>query len=208
MFYKQNDYMVTLSILGSHNSLSYLHVKKWWQKLATPWARCQRKTLKEQFDSGVRLFDIRLRFDKDGKAIFCHNMIEFDISESEFEKELAALCSRSEVFVRFVLDIRHKPKDAEFQKDRFFNYVKSIKRRIDFSVNNVLVFWEKKDYVNYLFDVDIIYSLHGSYSSISETFYRYLPPRMFAKIYNRQLKRLPLYSYGWECLFVDYIDLL
>lgn len=47
-------------ILGSHNSLTYLDSTKWWLNM---FYRCQDKTLKEQLRNGVRMIDIKVRFD-------------------------------------------------------------------------------------------------------------------------------------------------
>ena len=36
-------------IKGSHNTMSYLTPRKWWMRLVAPWARCQSKTIDEQW---------------------------------------------------------------------------------------------------------------------------------------------------------------
>ena len=47
-------------ILASHNSLSYAEPTKWWLKLINFTSRCQDMNIKEQFNYGIRLFDIRV----------------------------------------------------------------------------------------------------------------------------------------------------
>lgn len=65
-------------MIGSHNSLTYLPVKQWYLKPFGWMARCQSKTLNEQFYIyGVRLFDFRVRFDKDGGIIHAHGPFKF-----------------------------------------------------------------------------------------------------------------------------------
>lgn len=47
-------------ILAAHNSLSYAEPTKWWMKLINFTSKCQDLNIKEQFEYGVRLFDIRV----------------------------------------------------------------------------------------------------------------------------------------------------
>ena len=58
-------------MLGSHNSLSYLPIKG-WKKILRPWVRCQDKSLKVQYELGVRYFDVRVRLIND-RWHYCHN---------------------------------------------------------------------------------------------------------------------------------------
>lgn len=51
--------------IGTHNSATG-EEGSFWSKFLTPFARCQSKTLVEQYKAGVRLFDIRVRVDEDG----------------------------------------------------------------------------------------------------------------------------------------------
>ena len=63
-------------MLGSHNSLTYLPCRKWWMYLINWAAKCQSKTLSEQFHNGAKYFDFRVRF-KDGKPVIAHGLIEY-----------------------------------------------------------------------------------------------------------------------------------
>lgn len=47
--------------LASHNSFSSYQPKRWWMKLINPFAKCQDKSISQQYDDGVRMFDIRVR---------------------------------------------------------------------------------------------------------------------------------------------------
>lgn len=62
-------------MIGSHNSFTYLEAKSsLMEKLSGFW-RCQSKTAKQQYDLGVRFFDIRIAPEKDGnktKWRLCH----------------------------------------------------------------------------------------------------------------------------------------
>lgn len=50
--------------LASHNSWSYLPVRKWWMRPLNFIARCQNKHIFLQYKSGARMFDLRFRWDK------------------------------------------------------------------------------------------------------------------------------------------------
>ena len=75
-------------MLGSHNSLTYLPCRKWWMYLINQTAKCQNKTLSEQFHDGVRYFDIRLKWDRKEGWVIAHGLIEYkgDIKYKEIDK--------------------------------------------------------------------------------------------------------------------------
>lgn len=58
---------------GSHNSGTGERSFKWWHKLLVPFARCQSKSLKEQWKAGVRYFDLRYAW-VDGKWRLAHGL--------------------------------------------------------------------------------------------------------------------------------------
>ena len=66
--------------IGSHNSLSYIKPKKWYLMPFHFMARCQSKDYVKQYETyGVRLFDVRIWFDKDGNPEVRHGLMSFDI---------------------------------------------------------------------------------------------------------------------------------
>jgi hypothetical protein len=62
-------------MLATHNSGTGEKGYGWWSFLYAPFAKCQSKTLVEQFREGVRLFDIRVRKRGD-KWVFAHGLWE------------------------------------------------------------------------------------------------------------------------------------
>ena len=50
---------------GTHNSGTGERGMGWLSWLGTPFARCQTKTLREQYDAGARLFDLRVKLVND-----------------------------------------------------------------------------------------------------------------------------------------------
>lgn len=49
-----------MKLIGTHDSATG-EKPTWWSALLTPFARTQSKTIKEQYDAGCRLFDIRVK---------------------------------------------------------------------------------------------------------------------------------------------------
>ncbi len=54
--------------LGTHNSMTYMKPRTTQMLAMWPFAKCQSMTYTEQYDFGVRFFDLRIRF-IDGKLI-------------------------------------------------------------------------------------------------------------------------------------------
>ena len=59
-------------IKGSHNSWTYLKPKKWWMYLIRWAAKCQSKNIIEQYNAGVRCFDLRLKCKENGDMCIAH----------------------------------------------------------------------------------------------------------------------------------------
>lgn len=96
--------------LASHNSWSYLPPMKWWMRPFAFMAKCQSKNIREQYEAGVRLFDLRIRFDKCGRTILAHGLIEYDASG--LEDDLRWLNNQLDnITVQVVWEISHDVKD-------------------------------------------------------------------------------------------------
>lgn len=63
--------------LGTHNSMTYLKPKHWWMRLFNFISKCQNMTLEEQYDFGVRSFDLRISYDKNGIPVFKHGIMKY-----------------------------------------------------------------------------------------------------------------------------------
>lgn len=108
--------------LGTHNSMTYLPVKKWWMKPFRFMAKCQAVTLKEQYKLGSRMFDLRVRFDKKGTPYFCHGLISF---KGNVEQALQFLNKRG-VMVRLILETN---KDNVYQEAMFLEFCDRVKEQ-------------------------------------------------------------------------------
>lgn len=65
-----------MPIIGTHNSMTFLRPAHWYGWFMIPFARCQRKTIEEQWHDGARCFDLRIRFTKQGEPYFAHGLYE------------------------------------------------------------------------------------------------------------------------------------
>ena len=77
--------------IATHNSATGEKSKNLLHALFTPFAKCQDKTIREQYDAGVRYFDLRV--DKD--LVLCHGLwksnktlIDILIEIGRFEEEV------------------------------------------------------------------------------------------------------------------------
>lgn len=62
--------------LATHNSLSSYAPKKWWMRLLNPFAKCQSLSIEEQYNRGVRMFDIRVRPHTEEAA---HGLVTYNV---------------------------------------------------------------------------------------------------------------------------------
>ena len=65
-------------------------------------ARCQSKTIQEQYEAGVRLFDLRIRFSKEGYLVLAHGLMEYPLDT--LWRDLNFLNGRKGCYVRVLLE--------------------------------------------------------------------------------------------------------
>lgn len=100
--------------LGSHNTMSYLPPRKWYFKLLAFTAQCQSKTIQEQYAKyGVKLFDLRFRFNKKGEVHFAHGAVEYTGSKAFIFGILDYLNSLKGITVI----VRYENKEGEFEEE-------------------------------------------------------------------------------------------
>lgn len=57
--------------------MTYLKPTGLVQIMAWNTGKCQNLSLKEQYEFGVRFFDLRIRFDEEATPYFAHGLLEF-----------------------------------------------------------------------------------------------------------------------------------
>ena len=76
-------------VIGSHNSWSFLKPKYFLLRFLSFTCKCQSKPIYEQYEYyNVRAFDLRLRFDKYGQMIICHNLFDYDYDQDHLWYDL------------------------------------------------------------------------------------------------------------------------
>lgn len=110
-------------ILASHNSWSFHPPKNWWMRPFSFVAKCQSKNIKEQYETGVRLFDLRVRFDKKGEPILAHGLMEY--KSMWLMGDLGFLNGQKYSIVRVILETS---KEDERQEKLFKDWCLNIRR--------------------------------------------------------------------------------
>lgn len=73
--------------IGTHDSATGEKARSWWMKLLTPFWKTQSKTIKEQYEAGCRMFDIRVK--KVGREYYCaHGLFVTEKTAHEIFTEL------------------------------------------------------------------------------------------------------------------------
>ena len=117
-------------ILASHNSWSYAKPKYWYMYPFRFMAKCQSKNIREQWNSGVRMYDLRVFFDETGNLLIRHGLMSFNISPQELYKNLEFLNEKANmgytVIIRVILEQNHKNKKQKLMEYYFRNFCISI----------------------------------------------------------------------------------
>lgn len=185
-------------ILGSHNSWSFRTPTQWWLKPLRFTAQCQDLSLEEQYNFGVRCFDLRIRFDKKNNPIIAHGIIEYGKLS---DNDLKYLNNKKDVCIRLIHEVRTKKQYTEKSKNLFINLCKDLLTKysnIKFWCGRNLYNWE----IDYKFDYNPtckeIYSSVCSPKLVDDWY-----PRLFAKVNNKNI--IPCEE---DILLVDFINYL
>lgn len=101
--------------LASHNSLSY-YPPQWWVIPFNWMAKCQSLTIEQQYERGVRLFDIRVKI-VDGKVYSGHGIATYIV---DFDTIFSFLNEKGDCTVRII---------QETSDDNLFvNFVENLMR--------------------------------------------------------------------------------
>lgn len=170
-------------MIGSHNSATYLKEQDWWMKILRPWTRCQNKTLKEQYDSGIRYFDFRIRVDITQYgyiAWICHNNVIYNKKLYYALKEI----DKEDVHIRLILDYRKEPKNAEELSKIFETIILFIKDNFKLKLDNAIIYWNWREYIPSSFNIQ-----EEHYSVDANKWYEWmLGPFLFNKLKEKTYK--------------------
>ena len=189
-------------ILGSHNSWSYLPVRKWWMKPLAFMARCQCVDIKTQYEQyGVRCFDLRVRFNKYGLSVVAHGIVEYCYTASKIYEDLAWLNEKGDCFVRVIHEVRSLRQYKNRNRKLFRHFCKALEEYRD------IQFWCGRNLYNWETDYDF-----GIYPSCEEKYASVCPPSilddwwpwLFAYRHNSNIRRKGTTK---DILLIDYVDI-
>lgn len=195
-------------MLGSHNSLTYLPCRKWWMYLINWAAKCQSKTLTSQFHDNVRYFDFRVRFDKDGKPVIAHGLIEYKGNIEDYILILNELAKHFDetVFVRFVLEFNKEPKDWFRQSMLLNNLLQEFRGKYhNLTYDYSMTKWNEQDLIRY--NPNMIYLFHRYSSTLRWKRFLWIP-YWYAKLHNKKIKetwKIELEDKEQRVLMLDFI---
>lgn len=187
-------------MLGSHNAMTYLPIKG-WRLVLRPWVRCQSLTLMEQYNCGVRYFDIRIRLHS-GNWVFCHNNVILGDTVRGFA-DIFRVAQNAGVYFRFILDIRRKPSNASTLHNMFMDYVRYLQFERGLPIDSAIIMWEWHELLSTRQIVQLEY-----HASVSARWYEYiLGCRWFAKRNNRKAILLQnCNTASKEAILLDYVQ--
>ena len=187
-------------ILGSHNSWSFLPPKHWWQRPFGFMAKCQRKTIQEQYELGARCFDLRVRWVK-WKLQVAHGWMVYDITREQLRDDLQFLNDKGDCMVRILHEARTK---AQYEASKpFFQNVCYV---WPFEYPNIK-WWCGRNLYNWEVDYEFACkpSCEEKYSSVSKP--KWIDdwwPWLYARLHNRNIRQQ---GTDKEILLIDYVDI-
>ncbi|MBR4552875.1 MAG: hypothetical protein IKO20_04045 [Bacteroidaceae bacterium] len=125
--------------LASHNTVTYLPIKQWYLRPFTFMARCQSRSYIKQYKRCARFFDIRVRFDKNGKPYCAHGLAAYDINPFRIigKLEKLAYIDDEKIYIRLLLESTSK-RNADFQEQLFKYHCERMEKGFQNSTNIIL----------------------------------------------------------------------
>lgn len=186
-------------VIGSHNSWSYLSPKKWWMKPFIFMAKCQDLSIIEQYNLGVRCFDLRVKF----PFTVSHGFMDYKITWNQLMSDLKWLDrnSRGDIYIRVLHEVRNKKDYTTFNIESFRNFCTYIKNEY-----KDLKFWCGRNLYNWQVDYKFYYdpTCEEKYASVCnpkiiDDWY----PRIFAKLNNKEIIKQ---GTDKDILLIDFVN--
>lgn len=188
-------------MVASHNSWSFSEPVKWWMKLFRFVGRCQTKTIQEQYDEGVRMFDLRINDDN-----VHHGLIQY---KTQYLKDLEWLNRKNAIAVRVLYETNDINKDGENK------FIQSCKK-LEETYSNILFFggqrkcdW-KKIYTFKNLEIPIIHRYSSTttlFPKLKSNFWRICDdwwPWLYSYITRKQRNKW-IKEYKDQWLMLDFI---
>lgn len=195
-------------MIASHNSLTYLKPTKWWMRLFNFIAKCQNKTIKEQYeDYNVRMFDFRIDFNKNNNILIKHGLAVYNISTEKLMNIFEYLNNKKGVkYINIVFECSPEesinlPKWKEECFKSFCEFIENNYKNIRFIGGDVKYSWYKLYRFKNKHNPP---SISKFASSATKNKFDDLWPWLYAKIHNKEsLKENRNNKYIW----LDFVNI-
>lgn len=190
-------------MLGSHNALSYLSPKGLKSKLLNTWAKCQEVDYAAQYNLGVRYFDVHIKFEK-GKPTIVHNAVTYKGGADTLKALFCFMNIKKDCYLRLLLDVRSRPRDADRQVSLFKSYIVDIQTVYPFiKFADAIVFWDWTRVVPQQISVT------EKHASVTSTAALIKTPKKYAQNNNASLREefKKAAKAKKEVLLIDYVNI-
>ena len=205
--------------LGSHNTMTYLRPKVFWQRLLPFVGRCQSVDYKVQHSLGAVGYDLRLFWDDDGKLEYRHGFLRFPADNID---EVLSYAESNNIIVRVLLEVRSYNKPLVSNIDELRSRFKAYCSEIEEKYPSILFFGGQESGSGeklYTFKNEtsglVIDELHSSVTSLFKSHNKFLRmiDDLFPIIYSliKNEKNINSYRNNKEkdntYLYVDYVEI-
>lgn len=205
--------------LGSHNTMTYLRPKVFWQRLLPFVGRCQSVDYKVQHSLGAVGYDLRLFWGDDGKLEYRHGFLRFPADNID---EVLSYAESNNIIVRVLLEVRSYNKLLISNIDELRSRFKAYCSEIEEKYPSILFFGGQESGSGeklYTFKNDMgnlaIEELHSSVTSLFKSHNKFLRmiDDLFPIIYSliKNEKNIRAYQNNKDkentYLYVDYIEI-
>lgn len=187
-------------MIGTHQSLTYAKPLQWYYKPFHFIARCQKRDYKEQYDLGVKLFDIRIKPYKGTWHVAHGNMI-FDIDLYEV---LRFLNEKKDCIVQLSLEYNKEPKDSNTIVEAF---IRESQNLVD-SYSNIKFFgfgtkWNWNKVYSYQNEpkIKILQLVSSTTGNRLDDWY----PAIYTKVFRNDIRGIEKYLKPDIYLSIDFI---
>lgn len=167
--------------LASHNSFTYMKPAKWYMRPFNFMSRCQSENIIRQYtDYNVRIFDLRVAFDRKGKPFIRHGLMDYGYKGVENALSFLDL-SKEKVYVRVILERGRREHSLDEEK----LFVAYCRRLQDKYINILFLEGVRKYDWGKLFDFGTKSpSMEADFSSVKGSKLKDLWPRLYARKHN------------------------
>ena len=155
----------------------------------------------EQYNQGVRCFDLRMRY-KDGLFQIAHGCVVYDYDRLKWMDDMAWFNQKEDCYVRILHEVRTNRQREECSKRLFVAFCECMARcypHIRFWCGRNLYDWRKD------FDFGDDPSCDERYGSVSEKKWLYgWWPWLYARTHNREIREKGTEK---DVLLMDFVDM-